>query len=300
MTGPPPAGPRQPGRLVLAGAPLGGATDACPGLGEALASTPTWSRPRTPGGCAGWRPTWGSVSGPGAVVLRGQRAGRMPRAGRASCGPAGRPAGHRRRDAERVRPRLPAGRRRRRGRRAGDRAARARRRSPPRSRVSGLPVDRFCFEGFLPRKPGEPAARAGRAGRRARGRMVFFEAPHRLAATLADAGRGARPGPAGRGLPGADQDLRGGAPGHAGRAGRLGGRTASGARSRWWSAVRRAGSRAARSRPSWPSGGRPSGSRPGRAARRRSPRWPRPPGWPGGVRRGGLGQRAADSVERRH
>ncbi len=49
--------------------------------------------------------------------------------------------------------------------------------------VSGLPVDRFCFEGFLPRRPGERArALAGlRAERRT---LVFFEAPHRAEATL--------------------------------------------------------------------------------------------------------------------
>jgi 16S rRNA (cytidine1402-2'-O)-methyltransferase len=49
--------------------------------------------------------------------------------------------------------------------------------------VSGLPVDRFCFEGFLPRKPGE-RARALAALTGERRTMVFFEAPHRLAATL--------------------------------------------------------------------------------------------------------------------
>lgn len=49
--------------------------------------------------------------------------------------------------------------------------------------VSGLPVDRFCFEGFLPRKPGE-RARALAQLRDERRTMVFFEAPHRLAATL--------------------------------------------------------------------------------------------------------------------
>jgi 16S rRNA (cytidine1402-2'-O)-methyltransferase len=49
--------------------------------------------------------------------------------------------------------------------------------------VSGLPVDRFCFEGFLPRKGGERArALSALAGERRT--MVFFEAPHRLAATL--------------------------------------------------------------------------------------------------------------------
>ena len=50
--------------------------------------------------------------------------------------------------------------------------------------VSGLPVDRFCFEGFLPRKPGE-RARALTALADEPRTMVFFEAPHRTAATLA-------------------------------------------------------------------------------------------------------------------
>jgi 16S rRNA (cytidine1402-2'-O)-methyltransferase len=50
--------------------------------------------------------------------------------------------------------------------------------------VSGLPVDRFCFEGFLPRKAGERARRL--TGLSAEERtLVFFEAPHRTAATLA-------------------------------------------------------------------------------------------------------------------
>ena len=51
--------------------------------------------------------------------------------------------------------------------------------------VSGLPVDRFCFEGFLPRRGGE--RRRVLADLRAERRtMVFFEAPHRLAASLTD------------------------------------------------------------------------------------------------------------------
>ncbi|MGH3462291.1 MAG: 16S rRNA (cytidine(1402)-2'-O)-methyltransferase [Kribbellaceae bacterium] len=50
--------------------------------------------------------------------------------------------------------------------------------------VSGLPVDRFCFEGFLPRKPGERARLLGELSTERR-TMVFFEAPHRLAASLA-------------------------------------------------------------------------------------------------------------------
>ena len=52
--------------------------------------------------------------------------------------------------------------------------------------LSGLPSDRFCFEGFLPRKPGE-RRRALAALADERRTLVLFEAPHRLAATLADA-----------------------------------------------------------------------------------------------------------------
>lgn len=52
--------------------------------------------------------------------------------------------------------------------------------------VSGLPTDRFCFEGFLPRKAGERRRRlAGLASEERT--MVFFEAPHRLGDFLADA-----------------------------------------------------------------------------------------------------------------
>lgn len=51
--------------------------------------------------------------------------------------------------------------------------------------VSGLPVDRFCFEGFLPRTPGARRARLAELAAEPR-TLVFFEAPHRLAATLTD------------------------------------------------------------------------------------------------------------------
>jgi 16S rRNA (cytidine1402-2'-O)-methyltransferase len=50
--------------------------------------------------------------------------------------------------------------------------------------VSGLPVDRFCFEGFLPRKAGERARRLAEVADEPR-TLVYFEAPHRTAATLA-------------------------------------------------------------------------------------------------------------------
>ena len=49
--------------------------------------------------------------------------------------------------------------------------------------VSGLPVDRFCFEGFLPRKAGERSRRL-ESLRDERRTMVFFEAPHRTRAAL--------------------------------------------------------------------------------------------------------------------
>jgi 16S rRNA (cytidine1402-2'-O)-methyltransferase len=49
--------------------------------------------------------------------------------------------------------------------------------------VSGLPTDRFTFEGFLPRK-GRVAYFTGLA--REQRTMVFFESPNRLAAALAD------------------------------------------------------------------------------------------------------------------
>jgi 16S rRNA (cytidine1402-2'-O)-methyltransferase len=51
--------------------------------------------------------------------------------------------------------------------------------------VSGLPVVRFCFEGFLPRKHGERRRALDALSAEPR-TLVLFEAPHRLAATLAE------------------------------------------------------------------------------------------------------------------
>ena len=61
--------------------------------------------------------------------------------------------------------------------------------------VSGLPVDRFCFEGFLPRKAGERSRRLADLAEEPR-TMVFFEAPHRTGtalAAMAEAFGGGRP-----------------------------------------------------------------------------------------------------------
>ena len=51
--------------------------------------------------------------------------------------------------------------------------------------VAGLPTDRFCFEGFLPARERERRA-ALEALAHERRTLVFFEAPHRIAAALAD------------------------------------------------------------------------------------------------------------------
>jgi 16S rRNA (cytidine1402-2'-O)-methyltransferase len=50
--------------------------------------------------------------------------------------------------------------------------------------VSGLPMDRFCFEGFLPRKAGERGRRLAALNDEQR-TLIFFEAPHRTEAALA-------------------------------------------------------------------------------------------------------------------
>lgn len=51
--------------------------------------------------------------------------------------------------------------------------------------VSGLPTARFAFEGFLPRKGADRRARLAAVADEPR-TVVLYEAPHRLAATLAD------------------------------------------------------------------------------------------------------------------
>ena len=51
--------------------------------------------------------------------------------------------------------------------------------------IAGLPANRFCFEGFLPARA--PERRAALEALAPEGRtLVFFEAPHRIAAALAD------------------------------------------------------------------------------------------------------------------
>jgi 16S rRNA (cytidine1402-2'-O)-methyltransferase len=51
--------------------------------------------------------------------------------------------------------------------------------------VAGVPADRFCFEGFLPRRAGERRSRLAELALDARAHVVF-ESPRRLAASLRD------------------------------------------------------------------------------------------------------------------
>ena len=51
--------------------------------------------------------------------------------------------------------------------------------------VAALPADRFCFEGFLPTKAGERRQRLQALASESR-TLVFFEAPHRIVAAIAD------------------------------------------------------------------------------------------------------------------
>ncbi|TWJ32905.1 16S rRNA (cytidine(1402)-2'-O)-methyltransferase [Geobacter argillaceus] len=51
--------------------------------------------------------------------------------------------------------------------------------------AAGLPTDRFAFEGFLPPRQGKRRAHLAELAAEERV-MLFYEAPHRLAATLAD------------------------------------------------------------------------------------------------------------------
>jgi 16S rRNA (cytidine1402-2'-O)-methyltransferase len=75
--------------------------------------------------------------------------------------------------------------------------------------VSGLPTDRFFFEGFLPAKPGARQARIA-ALARIPATLVLFETGPRIAASLADlaAGLGAREAAIGRELTKLHEEVR--------------------------------------------------------------------------------------------
>ena len=136
--------------------------------------------------------------------------------------------------------------------------------------VSGLPSEKFCFEGFAPRKSGGAQNVAGLAGRRAAHlRVLRVAAP--VGGVPARCRRGARRRAPRGGLPGADQGARGGGARVARGAGGVGGRR------RARRDHRRAGGRDARPptyRPWWHKC-RTSSPR-GRVSRMPARRWPRP------------------------
>ena len=218
---------RSGGRLVLLGAPLGNPADASARLREVLGRGGRGRRRgHPPAGPAGPRPRRHRRPAGSSPTSRATRSG-VPRSWSRRCAAArvvavvtdgGMPSVSD--------PGLPAG-----PGGAGRRAAGHRRARPERGDDRAGAV-RAALRPVLLR--GLPAAQAG-GERRARLRELAAEprtlvllrgaAPDRRRARRP--GRGVRRGPAGRGLPRADQDVRGGPPRPARRAGRLGRRAAS-------------------------------------------------------------------------
>ncbi|MDQ1722084.1 MAG: rRNA (cytidine1402-2-O)-methyltransferase [Pseudonocardiales bacterium] len=191
MTAPQPADQRQlaglhrpPGRLVLAGVPLGRATDASTGLARALATAPLIAAEDTRRLHRLAADLGVAVSGRVLSFFEGNEQARVPQligalqdgedvlvvtdAGMPSVSDPGYRLVAAAIEAGLVVTALP-------GPSAVTTAI----------AVSGLPVDRFCFEGFLPRKAGSRRRLlAELAGERRT--MVFFESPHRIAESLND------------------------------------------------------------------------------------------------------------------
>ena len=177
------SGPPESGALVLAGTPLGRISDASAGLRNALADADVIAAEDTRRLYRLARDLDVELSAQGGVLLRGGRTGQDPVAARADregatvvlVTDAGMPCvsdpGYRLVAAAAA---------------AGLHVTSV----PGPSAVitalalSGLPSDRFTFEGFPPRKSGE-RLRALAAFRAERRTMVFFEAVHRIADTLA-------------------------------------------------------------------------------------------------------------------
>ncbi len=179
------AGDRAPaGRLVLAGAPLGRASDASAGLAQALAGAPLIAAEDTRRLHRLAADLGVSVSGRVLSFFEGNEEARVPQliaalregqdvlvvtdAGMPSVSDPGYRLVAAAIEAGLVVTALP-------GPSAVTTAI----------AVSGLPVDRFCFEGFLPRKGGHRRRLLVELATERR-TMVFFESPHRIAGSLAD------------------------------------------------------------------------------------------------------------------
>jgi len=179
-----PAGRRAAGRVVLAGAPLGRVTDASAGLAQALATTPLIAAEDTRRLHRLASDLGVAIAGRVLSFFEGNEQARVPQlisalrdgldvlvvtdAGMPSVSDPGYRLVAAAIEAGLVVTALP-------GPSAVTTAL----------AVSGLPVDRFCFEGFLPRKGGSRRRLlAELAGERRT--MVFFESPHRIAESLSD------------------------------------------------------------------------------------------------------------------
>ena len=210
-----------PGRIVLAATPIGNVGDASPGS-SSCSRRRTSSPPRTPGGCTGWcrasASPWPAGSSATTSTTRQPRPANcwtQVRSGKTlvMVTDAGMPSVS------------DPGFRLVEGAVAAGLTVTA---APGPSAVltalalSGLPTDRFCFEGFLPRKAGERSSRLADLDAERR-TMVFFEAPHRLEPMLRALHERFGAEPPRRRLPGTDQDLRRGHPRHPARTARMGG-----------------------------------------------------------------------------
>ncbi|HEX8303704.1 MAG TPA: 16S rRNA (cytidine(1402)-2'-O)-methyltransferase [Jatrophihabitans sp.] len=188
MTAPPPdpapAEHRPAGRVVLAGAPLGRPTDASAGLARALAAAPVIAAEDTRRLHRLAADLGVAISGRVLSFFEGNEQARVPQlisalqdgsdvlvvtdAGMPSVSDPGYRLVAAAIEAGLVVTALP-------GPSAVTTAL----------AVSGLPVDRFCFEGFLPRKGGSRRRLLAELADERR-TMVFFESPHRVAESLAD------------------------------------------------------------------------------------------------------------------
>ncbi len=170
--------------LILVGAPLGNPGDASARLREVLASADVVAAEDTRRLTRLARDLDITVTGRMSHYFEGNEERRTPELVAALERRRDRRGGHRRRHAQRLRPRVPAGPSGPRGRRAGHRRARAER---GHHRAGAV---RAAQRPVLLR--GLPAPQAGRAAGPVRPlaaeprTLVFFEAPHRIAGTLAD------------------------------------------------------------------------------------------------------------------